>query len=172
MTFEQRRAVRRLAMQALYAMDLGGDGNVDAFDCVASAADDEAHGGRVSDEALFEPAAALARDAWITRADADAAVADLAPEWPTHRQPPVDRAILRLGYHELAAGLAPPAVVINEAVELAKRFGAENSPGFVNGVLDKLARQLDPPQASAAEPDEPEPQDADAWLADAVADVD
>ena len=60
----------------------------------------------------------------------------------THRQPPVDRAILRLAHHEIVTGIVPAKIAINEAVDLAKTFGAENSPSFVNGVLDKMAKRM------------------------------
>jgi N utilization substance protein B len=55
---------------------------------------------------------------------------------------PVDRNVLRLGAFELlyAADRSPVAVVLNEAIELARRFGTADSPGFVNGLLDKIAR--------------------------------
>ena len=67
----------------------------------------------------------------------------LAPDWPTHRQPPLDRAILRLAHYEMTSGHAPIKVAINEAVELAKNYCAERSPPFINGVLDKMARCLE-----------------------------
>jgi len=68
-------------------------------------------------------------------------VAALSPDWPTHRQPVVDRNILRLAYFEIVSGAAPPKVAINEAVELAREFSTEKSPAFVNGVLDKIMKQ-------------------------------
>ena len=55
---------------------------------------------------------------------------------------PVDRAILRLGTYELLHAEIPPKVVMNECIELAKRFGTTDSRHFVNGVLDKIARQV------------------------------
>ncbi len=67
-----------------------------------------------------------------------AVVENFAPE----RIDPVDRAILRLGTYELIHAAAPPKVVINEAIELAKRFGTTDSRRFVNGVLDKIAKQV------------------------------
>ncbi len=85
----------------------------------------------------------LALAAWQVRGEADSKVTAIAPDWPTHRQPPVDRAILRLAYYEMVSGHAPPKVAINEAIDLAKRFGSEQSPPFVNGVLDKLAKGLE-----------------------------
>ncbi len=66
-----------------------------------------------------------------------AVVENFAPE----RIDPVDRAILRLGTYEILHAATPPKVAINEAIELAKRFGTTDSRRFVNGVLDKIARQ-------------------------------
>lgn len=73
----------------------------------------------------------------------DAAIAEAAANWRLDRIAPVDRTILRLGAYELAAEAeTPPAVVLNEAVELAKRFGEADSPAFVNGVLDAVRRKV------------------------------
>ena len=68
----------------------------------------------------------------------------LAPEWPINQQPRIDRAVLRIGLYELlyCADTVPPKVVINEAVELAKAFGSDNSGKFVNGVLGTALRTL------------------------------
>jgi len=66
-----------------------------------------------------------------------AVIENFAPE----RVDPVDRAILRLGTYEILHAGTPPKVVINEAIELAKRFGTTDSRRFVNGVLDKIAKQ-------------------------------
>lgn len=84
------------------------------------------------------------------RKDADALVRELAPNWPTHRQPAVDRAILRLVYAELKLGKVDPPLVINEAVELAKRFSTEHSPSFINGVADNMRKRLSTPSAPPA----------------------
>ena len=70
-----------------------------------------------------------------------AVVENFAPE----RIDPVDRAILRLGTYELLHAGIPPKVVMNEAIELAKRFGTTDSRRFVNGVLDKIAKQVAEP---------------------------
>ncbi len=72
----------------------------------------------------------------------DAALQPLAPEWPIDQIARMDRVILRMGAYELTINpTVPPKVVINEAVELAKAFGSENSSKFVNGVLGTLLRQ-------------------------------
>jgi N utilization substance protein B len=62
----------------------------------------------------------------------------------------LDRAILRLAMHELRTGDTPPKVVINEAVELAKKFSSEGSGAFVNGILDAFRKTLTGGEASSA----------------------
>jgi N utilization substance protein B len=83
----------------------------------------------------------LARGAWNNREIADAWIERLAPQWPPRRQPGVDRNIMRLAVWELTGTDTPPKVAIDEAIELAKVFSTENSPAFVNGVLDAVLRE-------------------------------
>lgn len=66
----------------------------------------------------------------------------LAPEWPIQTIASIDRNILRIGLYELESKNVPPKVAINEAVELAKSFGADNSSRFINGVLGTAYRQI------------------------------
>jgi transcription antitermination protein NusB len=74
----------------------------------------------------------------------DATLQPVAPEWPIEQIARMDRVVLRMGLYELLyMPLTPPKVVINEAVELAKAFGSENSSKFVNGVLGTVLRQRD-----------------------------
>jgi N utilization substance protein B len=94
-------------------------------------------------EQLVDAATALAVDAWKGRAESDSVIADLATDWPIHRQPSVDRALLRLAAWELRSGRVPAAVAIDEAVELAREFSTEHSPSFVNGVLDAYRQHLE-----------------------------
>ena len=85
-------------------------------------------------------------------ADLDAKIQPIAPEWPIEQIARVDRAILRLGMYELLhrGKIVPPKVAINEAVELAKAFGSDNSSKFVNGVLGTAYRTLvEEPSADA-----------------------
>ena len=76
--------------------------------------------------------------------DLDAKIQPIAPEWPIEQIARIDRAVLRLGVYELLykADAVPPKVAINEAVELAKAFGSDNSSKFVNGVLGTAYRTL------------------------------
>lgn len=79
------------------------------------------------------------------RADLDALLDDVSDHWPVRRMPAVDRAILRIGAYELVHEPGTPkAVVISEAVELAKAFSTARSGAFVNGVLAALARTVRP----------------------------
>lgn len=87
----------------------------------------------------------------------DAKLQPVAPEWPIDQIARMDRIVLRIGLYELENEEdVPPKVVINEAVELAKAFGGENSSKFVNGVLGTLLRQktgeTDKPEAKPKKP--------------------
>jgi transcription antitermination protein NusB len=72
----------------------------------------------------------------------DALVSLHARNWRVSRMAVVDRNVLRLGAHELCDSQTPVAVVIDEAVDLARRFGSDRSPAFVNGVLDAIAKEV------------------------------
>ena len=78
------------------------------------------------------------------QASLDDQLRPIAPDWPIEQIARVDRNILRIGVYELLhqAAIVPPKVVINEAVELAKAFGSDNSSKFVNGVLGTAYRTL------------------------------
>lgn len=79
----------------------------------------------------------------------DAKIQPIAPEWPLPQIARIDHIILRIGTYELLNNKdVPPKVVINEAVELAKAFGGDNSSKFINGVLGTLLRQEDPEKAA------------------------
>ena len=76
------------------------------------------------------------------RDELDAILQPVAPEWPIDQIARMDRIVLRIGAYELLFGKnVPPKVVINEAVELAKAFGGENSSKFINGVLGTVLRE-------------------------------
>ena len=72
----------------------------------------------------------------------DALIIGAAPAWPIGQINKVDLAILRISVYELLHSDTPPKVVIDEAIELAKEYGAEHSPKFVNGVLAHIASQV------------------------------
>ena len=74
-------------------------------------------------------------------AESDALLTPLLEGWTIERLPTIDRLLLRMSVFELAHRETPPAVVINEAVELAKKFSTDDSPRFVNGVLESFRKQ-------------------------------
>jgi len=147
-------------MQALYQIDVRGEADREAVR--------ESVRGDTDDRAAADEAYALAEAAWHSRKEADEKATALAPDWPTYRQPPVDRAILRLAWHEMASGRTPVKVAINEAVELAKAFCTEQSPAFINGVLDKMAKDVKPTESQPVFEEEPPAVSPEAWLADAM----
>ncbi|TRZ99378.1 MAG: transcription antitermination factor NusB [Deltaproteobacteria bacterium] len=80
------------------------------------------------------------RGVWGRIGEIDALIAEAAEHWRVERMTLVDRNILRLGAYELSPGSDIPfAVAINEAVELGKRFGSEESGAFINGILDRIS---------------------------------
>lgn len=131
---------RAYALQALYALDLNERPSpADEVEVIRRSFDLELEPGS------FE----FARDLVCTVRDELGAIDDqiiaVSRNWRLERMSRVDRNILRLATHELAdAPEVPVKVVINEAVELAKQFGAQESPAFVNGLLDRIAQQLRP----------------------------
>ena len=125
-----RRRARIAAVQALYEADLT-DHNLDQIITY-----------RASEENLPPDGAdffsRIVRGVWEYRDQLDGMIERAAPYWPIYQMPPIDKAILRLAIWELRYNRtepAPPKAVINEAVELAKAYGGENSGRFVNGVL-------------------------------------
>ena len=78
-------------------------------------------------------------------ASLDEQIVKHADNWRFERLAAIDRAILRLAIHELRSTDTPPKVVLNEAIELAKKFSSEESGGFVNGILDAFRKAMTAP---------------------------
>ncbi len=84
-----------------------------------------------------------AREVIAQMGELDEQIKNIAPEFPIEKINKVDLAILRLAIYELQFEKStPPKVIIDEAIELAKEFGGESSPGFVNGALGKLLKSI------------------------------
>ncbi len=130
-----RRKARELVMQMLFQADVGRQ-TVEqvrrAFWAERSQVGEEA---RAFSEELFRTACERA-------AEIDALIARHAEHWRLDRMAAVDRNILRAGVAEFLAAQTPRAVVINEALEIARRFSAPESLNFINGVLDSIAREM------------------------------
>jgi N utilization substance protein B len=133
-----RRRVRILAMQALCQLDAQGADFLAELDRFLSSEND--------DVATQAHARRLVNGCWEHRAEIDAALAAAATHWELKRMDLVDRNILRVAACELLHLVdAPRAVVIDEAVEIAKTYGSADSGAFVNGVLDALPRARSTP---------------------------
>lgn len=139
-------AARLAAVQALYQMDMAGDGVEDVVaEFIAHRLADWTEDGQSidADADLF---AALSRGAGVRRDEIDVLIVGaLAEGWTVERLELLLRAVLRVGTFELLARPETPAkVIINEYIEVAHAFFGKGPPGFVNGVLDRLAHDIRP----------------------------
>ena len=130
---KSRTRARSLALQVLYEVDIVSHPPADVFKA------------RLEEEPLSDELAEFARQIIFGVLPLipilDQVIAQYAPEWPLDQIAAIDRNILRIACWEFASeeGGTPVKVAINEAVELAKLFGSESAPRFVNGVLGSLA---------------------------------
>ncbi len=130
-----RHVARQLAVQALYALDLNPE--TDPAAALHKAREEAPPESR--DEVYLD---ALVTGAWQRRAEVDAALGAVSRRWKVHRMDRVDVGVLRMATFELMFRLDTPAqVALDEGVELAKEFGTPDSPAFVNGILDRIARE-------------------------------
>jgi len=132
---ERQRRAREAALQVLFEVDLVGHDVTDVRE-------------RQFDQMLLvdEPrmfAERLVNGVLVEQTGLDTLIASLAPTWPTAQLPRVDINVLRLALYELLAERETPmGAIINEAVELAKQYGSENSGKFVNGVLGTVSARV------------------------------
>ena len=133
-----RRRGRELALQALYQADVtSGEPPIPAPDLWRHF--DEPESAPAPDDARAF-ASELVTGVRARRERIDALIGDAAEHWRLERLSQIDRNILRIGAYELLCRPdVPVTVAIDEAIEIAKRFGSEDSPTFVNGVLDHIA---------------------------------
>lgn len=126
-----RRMAREVALKALYAVESSGDPVADVVEHLSS---EEGLPDRLRDFAR-----SLCRHSWEDRKQYDELIAGKAEHWALHRIARIDRIIMRMALAEFFAFKdIPRKVIINEAIELARQYSTEKSPGFVNGVLDAL----------------------------------
>lgn len=135
-----RHLGRIIALQTLYEQDFRRASGDDTFDLIAVLERNiERYEKMVDDKAFIER---LVKGVDKHAAALDAVLQPVAPEWPIDQIARMDRVVLRIGLYELTFERdIPPKVVINEAVELAKAFGSENSSKFINGVLGTVLRE-------------------------------
>jgi len=134
MSVRARRRGREEAFKLLFQADQG----VVAFDDILVRERVESG----APPAAWEFAELLTQGTWQRLAEIDAWLERLAQGWTVERMAAADRAILRLATFELVGGTdTPVSVAINEAVELAKKYGTDESPRFINGILGAVARE-------------------------------
>lgn len=129
-----RHRARQIALQALYEIDIADHKPGIVISTRLEEQDPPLH--RETADFVRRIVAGVATQAAVL----DEIIAHFAPEWPVAQIAAIDRNILRIALWEILADGTPIRVVINEAVELAKEFGAEASPRFVNGVLGAATR--------------------------------
>lgn len=138
-----RHLQRSVAMQSLFEWDFQGQKDEKAREILKRNIAEFAPG--LEDTVFSEH---LMEGTLRERKTIDRLIEKCAPEWPLEQVTVVDRNILRLGIYELMYGNydeVPPKVAINEAIELAKTFGSDSSPRFVNGVLGTIYREMGEP---------------------------
>jgi N utilization substance protein B len=117
----------------------------DYYSCLYSAETEEETGIEQAPPAERDPfMEALARGTATQAAEIDELIRKRAEHWRLERMPRPDRNILRMAIYEMKAEATPPAVVIDEALELARRYSEEEAVPFINGVLDSVRRLIHP----------------------------
>ena len=140
-----RRRARQFALQALFEADLRAVSAAAALnDLWSGLMDDEGiEGERLPESEEVEFAQRLGHGVEARKEQIDALIDECSTNWRLARMPVVDRNILRIAAYELLdCPDIPATVAINEAIELAKRYGTGDSRAFVNGIVDRMARQL------------------------------
>ena len=135
MQVDRRTRARELAIQALYQLDVQGPDLLERLGPFFIEADD--------DDFVRKLASDWTKGTWENLAECDEIIDASTIKWQFKRLAPVDKSILRLAVYQLKfCPDIPPKVVINEAIELAKKFSTDKSPAFVNGVLDAILKKL------------------------------
>lgn len=126
-----RRRAREIALQVLYADDLNPSRNL-------AIAEEFVRRRLNHHPTLVKFSQELISGVRRNRVEIDKLLGQLAKNWSVERMAVIDRNVMRLATYEILHGDTPPRVAINEALELAKRYGARQSSQFVNGILDRV----------------------------------
>ena len=127
----KRRAARELALKFLYQTEFNSNSPDSELNSFCERAN-------VSEETQ-DFTHTLIKNIFVHKKEVDGLLKKISANWVPDRMAMIDKNILRLGICELMFdSTTPPKVVINEAVEIAKKFGTEESPDFINGILDKV----------------------------------
>lgn len=146
----RRTRAREIALQILFQYDLRGDGYADELGktlpmLVADECENEAD--------VMDFAVRLVEGTLAHKAEIDQRLQSVTRNWDLRRMANVDRNVLRMAMYELMfCRDVPPKVVINEAIELGKKFSTANSGGFVNGILDRVRLDLEKERVTKPQP--------------------
>ncbi len=148
-----RHLGRIVALQSLYEYEFrkqAGDTTVDSDEIVTRNL--ERYESMIDDKQFISD---LVHGVMSSQDELDLKIQPIAPDWPIDQIARIDRNVLRIGLYELLymQTIVPPKVAINEAVELAKAFGSDNSSKFINGVLGTAFRTLVEGKPDDAEPE-------------------
>ena len=136
MHMDRRTRARELTMQALYQLDVQGPDVLEYLGRFFRETD--------PDDFVRNLAWDWSKGTWENLEQCDELITGSTIKWQFTRLSPVDKSILRLAVYQLKfCSDIPPKVVINEAIELAKKFSTDKSPGFVNGVLDAVLKKIE-----------------------------
>jgi N utilization substance protein B len=131
----QRRKAREVAMQVLYGLEVTRGNLQEAIDLFWNNFE--------APEKIKAFSSTLVEGAWNNRKQIDTIIGSCAENWSLERMSRVDKSILRMAVYELTyCRDIPPKVAINEAIDLGKLFGSENSGAFINGVLDAIYAKM------------------------------
>ncbi len=135
MKVDKRTRARELAMQALYQLDIQGVQALELLDKFFAEED--------ADDFVLNLAREWTKGTWGNLQQCDQLITGSILKWQLSRLSPVDKSILRLSVYQLKfCPDIPPKAVINEGIELAKKFSSDKAPAFVNGVLDAIYKKL------------------------------
>jgi transcription antitermination protein NusB len=138
---QQRRRAREFALQVLYGMDLQDRSVSEVLDFFWSILEnhEDLRKHLPRDEGAKQFALQLVRGTWESVEEIDGIIRNYSEHWSVERMSRVDRSILRMAVYEiLFCADIPPKVSLNEAIDLGKIYGSENSGAFINGLLDAL----------------------------------
>jgi N utilization substance protein B len=146
MTLRERRKGREIALQALYQLEITREASEQALATFADRLE--------ASPAAKTFALELVRGVLAERSRIDEIIAAACENWRVERLSRIDLNVIRVAAYELMAMDLPLEIAINEAIEVARRFGTKDSAAFVNGVLDQIAARLGLKPRNAAEPAE------------------
>jgi transcription antitermination factor NusB len=133
---DRRTAARVLAMQSLYQLDVQGEELLEQLPMGFLRESGQ-------DDFVRKMAFEMIKGTWKNLSLCDELISGAIIRWQMSRLSPVDKSILRMSVYQLKfCSDIPPKVVINEAIELGKKFSSEKSSGFINGVLDAVLKKL------------------------------